>query len=71
MEWFVVGCALALVFVIVVAWVVFLELCRRRLEPPVATKADDYLTEYFALDEFNDEELRERIEHLRGVPELR
>ena len=69
MEWFVVACAL--VFVIVVAWVLFLELCRRRLEPPVATKADDYLTEYFALDEFNDEELRERIEHLRGVPELR
>ena len=67
MEWLVV----AGVFVIVVAWVVLLELCKRRLEPPVATEADDYLTEYFALDEFNDEELRERIEHLRRVPELR
>jgi hypothetical protein len=56
---------------VVVAWVVFLELCRKRLEPPVATEAEDYLTEYFALEEFDDEELRERIEHLRGVPELR
>ncbi len=59
-------------FMVLIAVVVLLV--RRRARPVEATEpdAEDFLAEYFALEEFKHEaDLRERLEHLRGVPELR
>ena len=56
MEWFVLGVPALVLVIVVAAWVVFLELCRRRLEPR-STQGGRLPDEYFALDEFNDEEL--------------
>ncbi len=62
---------LTLGIVILVAVVVVFVRRSSRPEPPTDSEAEDFLTEYFALEEFDDEKLRERLEHLRGVPELR
>jgi uncharacterized membrane protein len=61
-------------FVVLIAVVLVVFLVRRSARPerPTESDAEDYLAEYFALEEFNnDADLRERLEHLRGVPELR
>ena len=64
--------ALTLVFVVLVAVVAVLVRRSTRSEPPAESDAEDFLTEYFALEEFkHDADLRERLEHLRGAPELR
>ncbi len=60
-------------FMVLIAVVVFLV--RRRARPQQATEpdAEDFLAEYFALEEFarTTPISRERLEHLRGQPELR
>ena len=68
------GWLLALTFAFMVLIAVVVVLLRRSARPQPSTESDaeDYLTEYFALEEFtHDADLRERLEHLRGVPELR
>ena len=69
MEWLVVTSAL--VFVIVVACGCPPRTVQKAARAAGRDHGRRLLDRYFALDEFNDEELRERIEHLRGVPELR
>ena len=64
--------ALTLGFVVLIAVVVFLVRRRARPVRPTEHDAEDFLAEYFALEEFeHDADLRERLEHLRGQPELR
>ncbi|HTN78294.1 MAG TPA: hypothetical protein VMK16_01375 [Acidimicrobiales bacterium] len=70
--WQVVGLVLGIVLVIVgLVVVVRAVVDRERHDTADDPEAEEFLAEYFALDEFNDAELRERLEHLRGVPDLR
>ncbi|HMK10210.1 MAG TPA: hypothetical protein VK461_01375 [Acidimicrobiales bacterium] len=72
MGWQVVGVVLGILLVIVGFIVVFRAVIHReRQDAADDPEAEDFLAEYFALEEFNDAELRERLEHLRGVPDLR
>ncbi len=70
MGWQVVVVALS-VLLVVVGLVLIVAAVKRREQPDPPDDSEDFLTEYFALEEFNDAEFRERLEHLRGVPELR
>ena len=68
MQWLV---ALMCVLAVVVAVVLLLVRRNAKPEPGTDFDSEEFLAEYFALEEFNDEDLRDRLEHLRGVPELR
>ena len=64
--------ALTLGLMVLIAVVVFVVRRRARPVTPTEHDAEDFLEEYFALEEFeHDADLRERLEHLRGQPELR
>jgi uncharacterized membrane protein len=69
MSWLLLVLVLGLLILVGVAAVAVIR--RPRTDPPADSDAEDFLTEYFALEEFDDNELRERLEHLRGVPDLR
>jgi uncharacterized membrane protein len=72
MSWQVAGVVLgALLVVVGLVMVVRAAIGRERRDTSEESNAEEFLAEYFSLEEFNDAELRERIEHLRGVPELR
>lgn len=68
------GWLLALTFGLMglIAVVVLFTQRSARQERPTESDAEDFLAEYFALEPFKDDaDLRERLEHLRGQPELR
>jgi hypothetical protein len=68
------GWLLALTFGLMglIAVVVLLAHRSARRVRPTESDAEDFLAEYFALEEFtHDADLRERLERLRGQPELR
>ena len=72
MGWQVVVVALSVLVVVVgLVLIVAAVKVRGQPDPPDDSEAEDFLTEYFALEEFDDAQLQERLEHLRGVPELR
>ena len=74
MEWQLVVVAFgALLVVVGLAVVVHAVISRERQDPvdPDEPGAEEFLEQYFALEEFNDEELRERLEQLRGVSGIR
>ena len=61
-------------FLVLLAAVIVLLVRRRRSQPSMGlateSQPEAFLTEYFALDEFNDEELRQRLERMRSAPNV-